>query len=196
MADQRVGIEREITRLGSPRMINKTALTDAHHLLADYHARHPGTVWCIKSFGAYDEHLGGIIVRAGECIAADHRLVERYPDNFSPDPSDRDAEGTDDDASLPEVALRSDPSPAPDVRGLLVCIHAFEFEDPDTGYLRGVRYGHDFVERDGWLALHYPDNFVRVEYVVWRVIASRVCRSATTTVARWPATPSKGEFYP
>ena len=146
-------------------MINKAALVDAKHLLDAYQDWQAGVVVCIKSFGAYDEHLGGIITRAGERFAADHRLVERYPDNFGPDPSDQDVEG-DDDASLPDVALRSDSSPAPDVRGLLVCIHAFEFEDPDTGYQRGVRYGFDYVEADGWLARNYPEHFIRVEEVV------------------------------
>jgi hypothetical protein len=147
--------------------MNKTAWTDAGHILDSYRAQQVGTVVCVKSFGAYDTQLGGVIMRAGQSyLAADHPLVERYPENFGPDPSDWDVEGSDDDASIPDVDLRSDSSPPPDVSGLLVCVHAFEFEDPDTGYLRGVRYGFDYVEPDDWLAEHYPENFVRVEYVV------------------------------
>ena len=148
--------------------MNKTALTDAGHILDALHAQQVGTVVCVKSFGCYDTQLGGVIMRAGQSyLAADHPLVERYPDNFGPDPSDQDAEGThDDDASIPDVGLRSDSSPAMDVSGLLVCVLGFEFEDPDTGYLRWVRYGVDFVERDDWLARHYPEHFIRVEEVV------------------------------
>jgi hypothetical protein len=147
--------------------MNKTAWTDAGHIVDDFRAQQVGTVVCVKSFGCYDEYRGGIIVRAGEHFAADHSLVQRYPENFGPDPSDQDAEGThDDDASIPDVDLRSDSSPAMDVSELLVCIHGFEFEDPDTGYLRWIRYGVDFVERDDWLALHFPECFVRVTEVV------------------------------
>ena len=148
-------------------MKNKTSLVDAGIILDSYRAQQVGTVVCVKSFGCYDPDLGGVIMRAGQSyLAADHPLVQRYPDNFERDPVDWDAEGSDDDASIPDVDLRSDSSLAPDVRGLLVCIRAFEFEDPDTGYLRGVRYGFDYVEPDDWLALHFPENFVRVEYVV------------------------------
>jgi hypothetical protein len=49
---------------------------------------------------------------------------------------------------------------------LLVCVRGFEFEDPDTGYPRWVRYGHDFVEPGSWLDRYYGENFVRVEEVV------------------------------
>ena len=148
-------------------MKNKTSLVDAGIILDSYRAQQVGTVVCVKSFGAYDDQLGGVIMRAGQSyLAADHPLVQRYPENFGPDPSDWDVEGSDDDASIPDVGLRSDSSPAMDVSGLLVCIHGFEFRDPDTGYLRWVRYGVDYVEPDGWLAEHFPENFVRVEYVV------------------------------
>lgn len=147
--------------------MNKTAWTDAGHIVDMVSAQQIGTVVCVKSFGCYDEQLGGVIMRAGQSyLAADHPLVERYPGNFGPDPSDWDAEGSGDDASIPDVDLRSDSSPSMDVSGLLVCIHGFEFEDPDTGYLRWVRYGVDFVERDDWLAEHYPECFVRVTEVV------------------------------
>jgi hypothetical protein len=66
-------------------MKNKTALTDAGHLLDMVHATRVGTVVCIKSFGCYDEFLGGVILRAGkDYIAADHRLAQRFPANFAP----------------------------------------------------------------------------------------------------------------
>lgn len=167
MADQRLGIERQIARLGSARMKNKTALVDAGHILDGVRAQQVGTVVCIRSFGCYDPGLGGVIMRAGQSyLAADHPLVQRYPENFGPDPSDPDVEGTRDDASISDVELRSDSSPAMEVSELLVCIRGFEFRDPDTGYLRWVRYGVDFVERDDWLALHYAECFVRVTEVV------------------------------
>jgi hypothetical protein len=146
-------------------MKSKTALVDAEHILDAYRAQQVGTVVCVKSFGAYDPYLGGVIYRAGvSYIAADEPIVKRYPENFAP--SDRVLEGTRDDAPSPDVELRSDSSPTMDISGLLVCIHGFEFEDPDTGYPRWVRYGIDYVERDDWLAEHYPECFVRVTEVV------------------------------
>jgi hypothetical protein len=150
-------------------MKNRTALTDAGHIMDMVYARRVGTVVCIKSFGYYDQYTGAGIMRAGRSyIAADDPLVQRFPENFGPDPSDRDAEDThdDDDAPIPDVELRSDSSPAMDVSGLLVCIHAFQFIDPDSGYPRSVRYGHDYVEPGSWLDEHYGENFVRVEEVV------------------------------
>jgi hypothetical protein len=103
-------------------------------------------------------------MRAGEsCLAADHRLVQRFPENFGP--SDR-AVDTCDGVPVPDIELRSESAPAPDLSGLLVCIHAFQFIDLDSGYPRSVRYGHDFVEPGSWLDEHYGENFVRVEEVV------------------------------
>jgi hypothetical protein len=58
------------------------------------------------------------------------------------------------------------PLPEPDVRGLLVCIRGFEFQDPDTGRLRHVLYGHHYVTPDDWLAEHYPEHFISVEAVL------------------------------
>jgi hypothetical protein len=151
--------------MGSARMKNKTAWTDAGHILDMYRAQQVGTVVCIKSFGCFDEQLGGAIVRAGQSyLAADHPLVQRFPENFAADPGN--AESTRDDAPIPDVELRSDSSPTMDIGGLLVCVHGFQFIDPDSGYPRSVRYGHDYVTADDWLAEHYPEHFVRVEDVV------------------------------
>jgi hypothetical protein len=140
--------------------MNKTALVDAEHLLDAYRAQQVGTVVCVRSFACQDEDTGEVFVfSAGNTyINADHDVVRAFPENFGP--SDRDAEGTDD------VELRSESSSEPDVRGLLVCCHAFSFVDPDSGYERFVRYGHDYVEPDDWLREHYPECFLRVEEVV------------------------------
>ena len=147
--------------------MNKTAWTDAGHIVDIVSAQQIGTGVCVKSFGCYDEQLGGVIMRAGESyLATDHPLVERYPENFGPDPSDRNEEGTYDSAPISDIELRSDSSPAMDISELLVCIHAFEFADPDTGYPRWVRYGIDYATADDWLAQHYREHFVPVEDVV------------------------------
>ena len=72
----------------------------------------------------------------------------------------------DSDAAIESLRTRPVPeAPAPDVRGLLVCVRAFEFVDPETGHPRWVRYGHDYVEPGGWLDRHYPENFKATEDV-------------------------------
>lgn len=142
--------------------MNKTALTDAGHILDDYRTQQVGTVVCVKSFACEDEDTGEVFeFTAGiSYIAADDDVAREFPENF--------AESTRavDDVPIPDIELRSDSPSAPDLSGLLVCIHGFEFEDPDTGYPRFVRYGHDFVEPGSWLDEHYGENFVRVEEVV------------------------------
>jgi hypothetical protein len=140
--------------------MNKTAHVDAEHILDAYRAQQVGTVVCVKSFGYYDPYTGAGIMRAGQSyLAADQPIVQRFPENFV-------MEGTGDAVPIPGIEPRSDSPSAPDLSGLLVCTHAFQFIDPDSGYPRSVRYGHDFVEPGSWLDEHYGENFVRVKEVV------------------------------
>jgi hypothetical protein len=147
-------------------MKNKTALTDADHILDMYRAQQVGTVVCIESFACEDEDTGEVLeFTAGTSyIASDDDVARAFPKNFAV--STRAMDGTRDGVPVPGAELRSESPPAPDLSGLLVCIHGFEFQDPDSGYPRWVRYGHDYVRADDWLAEHYPENFVRVEDVV------------------------------
>lgn len=136
-------------------IINKTAWVDAGHIIDIVQAQRIGTVTCVRSLEVEDLDSGEILsyTPGVSCVAADSDVVREFPDYFASDDS-------------PEVSLPPDSPPAPDVRGLLVCIHAFEYPDLQTGEPRFMRYGWDFTTPDSWLAEHYGEFFIPVEAVV------------------------------
>jgi hypothetical protein len=133
---------------------------------------------CVRSFACEDEDTGEVFDFTEGISYIDPNCDEarQFAENFAL--SDRVMEGTRESpvvpgleyrersAHVPDVEVGSESPPAPDLTGLLVCVRGFEFEDPDTGLLRYVRYGWDYTEPGGWLDEHYGENFVRVEEVV------------------------------
>ncbi|HEY8766148.1 MAG TPA: hypothetical protein VIP09_02620 [Dehalococcoidia bacterium] len=143
-------------------MKSKTAWTDAGHIIDIAHAQRIGTLVCVESFACEDEGEVFEFTAGISYVAADHDVVRQFPENFAESTRSTDVR---DGVPIPDVE-QSDSPPAPDLSGLLVCIRGFGFEDPDTGYRRYVRYGHEFVTPDDWLAPYYPEHFVAVEAVV------------------------------
>jgi len=121
---------------------------------------------CVRSFACEDEVTGELFdfTEGISYVDPNHDAAREFPENFAV--SERLMSGTRHSAPIPDLELRSESPPATDVSDLLVCIRGFEFQDPDTGYPRWVRYGHDFVEPGSWLDEYYGENFVRADSVV------------------------------